>query len=306
MKLIKLFIILYLLVSNSLSFMRKKYKHKRKSKGIISDVTDLIVGTALKAWSGERAVFCWKLTHTRGIGTIPKHCDKDQEMDTGLCYNKCNKGYYPVGPVCWADCKKGYEDQGATCYKDLFDFYFKETYGRGIGTIPAICEENEEYNLGLCYSKCKPGYYGVGPVCWKSCQGEASVDCGTACASNIATCTSNIFGMLKSLFDVFLNISETILTLGSIHIIKNSIQLSVKATFTAAQMLAKEGASKEAIKKTITDSASAYGGKLGEQMLNMIVDNAYDNLEFDWKDFANFDPTGITSAVMGFIKTGCE
>lgn len=300
---IKVILLIFLLVSNSISIMRKKLKLKNRIKkdGVL-DVT----GGLLKAWSGERSVFCWKDSYGRRVGTVPRSCDYGSEMDTGLCYKKCSYGYYSVGPVCWANCRSGYDDHGATCYKNLFSFYFKATYGRGAGTIPTSCGYNEEYDAGLCYSKCKDGYYGVGPVCWKYCRGQASVDCGAACASSSSTCASNIFGLLKSLFDVFYNISETILTFGSAHIIRSSIELSVKATFTAAKKLAGEGASKEAIKKVISDNAQTNGEKIGAEMLNQIVEKAYEQVEFDWKDFSMLDPTGITSAVLGFIKTGCE
>lgn len=305
MKFIKLFIILYLLVSNSMSIMKRRNNYKKKGKRIIGEALD-VVGTSLNAWSGEKTLFCWKNSYGRGVGTVPRSCDYREELDAGLCYKQCNYGYYSVGPVCWHKCKPGYDDHGASCFKNLFSWYFKGSYGRGAGTVPTSCAEDEEYDAGLCYTKCKSGYYGVGPVCWRRCQGEASVDCGAACATNPGTCASNIFGLFKSLFDVFLNISETILTFGSAHIIKTSIELSVKATFTVAQKLAKEGASKEAIKKAITDSSVKNGEKITDTMLNAIVNKAFEQVEFDWKDFSKLDPTGITSAVMGFIKTGCE
>lgn len=304
MKFVKVLFLLLLLISNSLSTMRlksKNSKHKFK-KRIVPDV----IGGALKAWSGEKSVFCWKDSYGRGVGTIPRSCGYGKEMDAGLCYKRCDSGYYNVGPVCWAYCEKSYDDHGATCFYSLFNFYFKSSYGRGVGTIPTNCGYNEEYDAGLCYTKCKDGYYGVGPVCWKRCNNRASVDCGAACASSSAACASNIFGLFKSLFDVFYSISETILTFGTVHIIRNSIELSVKATFTVAKKLAGEGASKEAIKKVISDSAASNGEKIGAEMLNAIVDKAYEQAEFDWKDFSKLDPTGITSAVLEFVKTGCE
>lgn len=46
------------------------------------------------------------------------------------------------------------------------DFYWRDSYGRGVGTVPAlICEGNTEQDGGLCYPKCRDGYKGSGPLC---------------------------------------------------------------------------------------------------------------------------------------------
>src|ERR1700675_228072 len=49
------------------------------------------------------------------------------------------------------------------------DFYWKNSYPRGVGTIPPnhACEAGKEDDAGLCYTPCKAGYHGVGPVCWQ-------------------------------------------------------------------------------------------------------------------------------------------
>ncbi len=59
-------------------------------------------------------------------------------------------------------------------------FCWKETYGRGVGTIPKICPDGMENQAGLCYTLCKDGYQGVGPVCWKPCP-EGFRDDGAFC-----------------------------------------------------------------------------------------------------------------------------
>lgn len=52
------------------------------------------------------------------------------------------------------------------------DFWFngcwKDSYGRGVGTIPDQCPGEEKDGL-LCYPWCQDGYNGVGPVCWQNC-----------------------------------------------------------------------------------------------------------------------------------------
>jgi hypothetical protein len=49
------------------------------------------------------------------------------------------------------------------------DFCWKDSYGRGIGTLPTACEAGKENQNGLCYSPCRAGMYGEGPVCWSAC-----------------------------------------------------------------------------------------------------------------------------------------
>lgn len=49
------------------------------------------------------------------------------------------------------------------------NYCWKDTYGRGVGTIPVDCAANEERQGLLCYPKCPTGYSGTGPVCWQSC-----------------------------------------------------------------------------------------------------------------------------------------
>ncbi|RHY24424.1 hypothetical protein DYB32_008856 [Aphanomyces invadans] len=35
-------------------------------------------------------------------------CASDEELDTGLCYEKCKEGFYGVGPVCWTSIPSGW------------------------------------------------------------------------------------------------------------------------------------------------------------------------------------------------------
>lgn len=48
-------------------------------------------------------------------------------------------------------------------------FCWRDSYGRGVGTIPNVCGAGQELDAGLCYSTCKAGFDGVGPVCWGEC-----------------------------------------------------------------------------------------------------------------------------------------
>ena len=60
------------------------------------------------------------------------------------------------------------------------DFCWKDSYGRGVGTIPTGCTGGKTNQAGLCYDSCKAGYTAVGPVCWSSCP-AGYVDHGAIC-----------------------------------------------------------------------------------------------------------------------------
>jgi hypothetical protein len=112
-----------------------------------------------------------------------------------VCWERCPAGYHDDGVTCrrnahiygastsscpWYDkcgltfargcsrCRSGYHNDGCTCRRDAHIFG-KESYGRGVGTVPNGCRSNMEYDTGLCYQPCRTGYKGVGPVCWGSC-----------------------------------------------------------------------------------------------------------------------------------------
>lgn len=124
-----------------------------------------------------------KKSYGRGAGKVPG-CSSSQEKNAGLCYNKCKSGYKGVGPVCWQYCPSGYKNHPASCYKNLFKWFFKKSYGRGVGKIGTSCAAGYEKKSGLCYKNCSAGYKGIGPVCWGSCPAGHSDD-GALCRKNV-------------------------------------------------------------------------------------------------------------------------
>jgi hypothetical protein len=60
------------------------------------------------------------------------------------------------------------------------EFCWKDSYGRGVGTIPTQCSGGKTNQAGLCYDNCKAGYTAVGPVCWSACP-AGYVDHGAIC-----------------------------------------------------------------------------------------------------------------------------
>jgi hypothetical protein len=133
---------------------------------------------------------CYKVTTTRGVGTIPTECT-GKEKDAGLCYPRCPAGMYGVGPVCWQNCPAGWTNTGAHCTKPA-------SYGRG-GGYPwqfgdalndtgmfARCEKDNgkggcEKDGAIVYPKCKAGFHKVGCcVCSPDCP-AGMLDIGVSC-----------------------------------------------------------------------------------------------------------------------------
>jgi len=138
---------------------------------------------------------CWKKTDTRGVGTVPTHCEPNHDKDAGLCYDRCPDGFKGVGPVCWQHCPDGYKDDGATCRRDAH-ITKKDSYGRGVGKPMHLtrhgwrCSDSHpDKDAGLCYENCRGGYHGVGPVCWQDRCPDGYHDDGGTCRRDV-----HIFG----------------------------------------------------------------------------------------------------------------
>ncbi|QJR16267.1 hypothetical protein [Usitatibacter palustris] len=63
-------------------------------------------------------------------------------------------------------------------------FCWRDSYGRGAGTIPSGCGSGQN-DAGLCYNNCNAGYTGVGPLCWPHCPPGFS-DHGVGCTKPAA------------------------------------------------------------------------------------------------------------------------
>jgi hypothetical protein len=105
-----------------------------------------------------------------------ERCERDHgrcEQDGLIYYPKCRTGFHAVGCcICSPNCPSGMPDIGVSCTK--------QSYGRGVGTVPKACQGGKQYDAGLCYTPCKPGFNGVGPVCWGKCD-PGYADHGATC-----------------------------------------------------------------------------------------------------------------------------
>lgn len=60
------------------------------------------------------------------------------------------------------------------------DTCWRDSYGRGVGSIPPNCDLHQERQGVFCYPNCASGYTGVLNVCWQNCP-EGSRDDGAFC-----------------------------------------------------------------------------------------------------------------------------
>lgn len=133
-------------------------------------------------------------------------CASGYEGNGPVCWQRCPSGYIDDGASCrldasiisadnshcpWYDlcgialadgctiCPAGYQNDGCTCRRDVH-IIWKDSYGRGAGTVPTSCYYKEEYDAGLCYPRCNPGYEGIGTICWEECP-KGWTDQGATC-----------------------------------------------------------------------------------------------------------------------------
>ena len=134
-----------------------------------------------------------KKSYGRGAGA-PLGCRQGEERNGLLCYPKCSKGFYGVGPVCWEACPGGFRDHGASCYKSITNWFFKKSRGRGAGRkLTNNCDKGLEKDGLLCYPKCKESYRGVGPVCWQDCE-SSFTDTGAFCQDKVKVYAKSSYG----------------------------------------------------------------------------------------------------------------
>jgi hypothetical protein len=57
---------------------------------------------------------------------------------------------------------------------------WKNSYGRGVGTIPSSCAQGQVKSGLLCYNQCQDGYENIAGVCWQKCPAgfkDTGLDC---------------------------------------------------------------------------------------------------------------------------------
>lgn len=121
-----------------------------------------------------------KSSYGRGVGTPQDGCSGGKVNDGGLCYTPCPADHDGFATRCIQDCAPGYSDHGLTCFREIFDWYWKGGFDRGVGELPSGCTGGKVLNDGLCYDPCRTGWSGGGPVCYSPCP-EGWDDDGATC-----------------------------------------------------------------------------------------------------------------------------
>lgn len=254
-------------------------------------------GVGAAAWCDQwynRKVDCglfWCYFPTVRTRSATITCRSNEDKNGGLCYPKCSPGYYAVGCcVCSPSCPANTVDIGVSCQKD--------SYGRGVGTIPDMCKSGEDYDAGLCYRPCTGGRKGVGPVCWETtCPSNYPVNCGLSCAKSTGDCIGAVVDQVVSPLEMVLNIAGMIGTGGGSAVAKTAGKVAVK---NAAKVT-----SKATIKSQIKAKAKKMGKKVKDEMVDHFSQTAYEAQltgDFDWEDL---DPTGIANIVKAYNKPLC-
>ncbi|RHY69169.1 hypothetical protein DYB26_003031 [Aphanomyces astaci] len=248
--------------------------------------------------------FCWKATHTRGIGRVPESCAAGQERLGLLSYDKCPLGMTRVGLDCHSICPRELADQGLFCRKS--------EYGRGLGT----CAANEDIDAGLCYPKCKPNYTGVGPVCWGR-PPPSWVHCGMGAAKNSRFCALAIKHQVISVGVLAFNIL-TAFTASSINVLQapaNAAKISklskawMKAApqFKTSEKWMKAEPNIKVVKKLYNVFNGAYTGTMSVYHIkNATYVTNEDYVRTAAIILSVVDPTGIAGVVGAYTYITCD
>ncbi len=270
---------------------------------------------------GRGVGFPWKFGDALNLDAAMKRCEAKHgrgncEKCLEIIYPKCKKGYRAVGcNICTSECPDGMRDNGVSCHKN--------SYGRGVGTIPRLCPNGQENQGGLCYKLCKNGMKGIGPVCWDvDCPDNFPVQCGASCAETKKDCIQSVFDQVTTPLELVITVAEVALTAGTVTAIKTGVKTAAK---TGAKVAAKKAAKKVAAKvtkasakKALKKSAKEYGKYLSEaaatEAAEMMVDASLQaavykevhGLDVDWDDLAIMDPTGISNIVLAYANPLCR
>lgn len=135
------------------------------------------------AGGNPQITFAFDASSNAKIPILHDGCANGWEKDGALCYPKCNRGYYGVGPVCWQHCPSHLTDTGVRC-QDAVVIKAKDSYGRGVGVVPNACPSHKpQYEAGLCYKPCRSNWDGIGFLCYKKCPSDYSQN-GLICGIN--------------------------------------------------------------------------------------------------------------------------
>ena len=267
-------------------------------------------------------------------GLCYNRCENGYDGAGPVCWQQCPAGYVDTGALChidkplvvkgswdctkrfWGiciwhrtDCPAGYGNG----FLDLCSLNpiqlpagmhgtyldpMKNTYGRGVGTIPNECPGGQ-YDAGLCYNNCTPGHKGVGPVCWGECPNGKSA-CGAGCADSSTTCAMVIGNQVMSVGSLMATIATSGLLAPAMKAATEAEQAAEAERATSA--LAQLKRQWAAIKDT-TAYKAAYGANKLRQIEAVASANTTDEA---LRNAANLDPTGFVNTAAAFAFPRCD
>ena len=251
------------------------------------------------------------------------------EQDGAIFYPKCKAGFTKVGCcICSPACPAGMTDIGVSCAK--------ETYGRGVGQVPA-CGPGLVLDAGLCYPPAAQGFTGIGPVAWGKCPTEFPFECGAGCAKNQAACATAVTDMTLNTVGVAINIlsfvaggpgitaaaqnaakqfvtgaGKNYAQMGMYQALKTTAKVTVSTLKVNAKGFAKEFIKAWAKNKFLDAKNVGWmsagllksGGLFAANQAAKEFGGLKTTGDFDWSILTALDPTGISSMVTAFTKYG--
>lgn len=210
------------------------------------------------------------------------------------------------------------------------DLCWKQTYGRGVGTIPTNCG-SKQYDAGLCYVYCASGYNGVGPMCWgtglnwfssygrgvgtipSSCASGQQYDAGlcyTPCQAGYTgigpLCWKGCGGSFPVNCGAACAVSTTACVTGVTSQVESAIQV-LQTILSGSKALGKAGlaVTKETVKTTLLNTAKSAGKQLTDTALESASTTVVDAVASGQFDWYSLDPTGLMKLVDAYNKPIC-
>ena len=237
-------------------------------------------------------IACWKPTEVRKRESL--HCAPGLEQSGGLCYEPCEQGFDGVANVCKRPCGSGYRMVGKKCVSrtDPNDT-FQRKYTRGAGEPLSYCPPHLEKVGAQCMPPCPEGFYGIAGVCWGECPVEMRGELGAICALDQDHAAAAVSEMVTAPIEAAADIGMMIFTAGSGTAAKSASQVATSGV-------------KMALTATLKTMAKKLGQELAEGAAEAMATTLLEGLatgEFDW---AELDPTGLTSVVEAFNYPICN
>jgi hypothetical protein len=251
------------------------------------------------------AFICWKNSYDRGVGLIPSKCGDNRQYSNGLCYERCRVGFNGDGPTCLQTCQAGYQDQPRSCWMDAMNWYTKEYYDRGVGTIPVGCAAGLEYQDGLCYLPCNSNYRGIGPLCWHNCDANNGSECGFSCVSDANVCTNTSLSQENSLANFFYQVDQAFMRVGGIYLVQTYPRSALEALHYIAYAAIQNGATQEDFLRLSEAIAQKANVAFPREVFQQAYQQASNNMVFLDANYSNINTENVTAAVLAYRKLVC-